>query len=164
MSVAFTKESDAEAVAADLPDRPIPAHANLVTAKGLAQIDAELAAARAAYAQAQASGSISSDRTAMARATRDLRYWSARRASAQLVEQRPADGTIGFGSSLCFERGDGRRQTYAIVGDDEADPARGSVSYVSPLTRAVIGRQVGDVVMLAGQEVEILSVSWPDAV
>lgn len=163
MSVAFTKESDAEAVAADLPDRPIPAHANLVTAAGLAQIDVALAAARSAYAQAQASGSISSDRTAMARATRDLRYWSARRASAQLVERRPADGTIGFGSSVCFERGDGRRQTYAIVGDDEADPARGSVSYVSPLAKAVIGRQVGDVVMLAGQEVEIVAANWPVA-
>lgn len=163
MSVAFTKESDAEAVAADLPDRPIPAHANLVTPRGLAQIDAELALARAAYAAAQAGDAISSDRTAMARATRDLRYWSARRASAQLVEKRPPDGRIGFGSSVCFERADGRRQSYAIVGDDEADPSRGSVSYVSPLAKAVIGRQVGDVVMLAGQEVEIVAAHWPAA-
>ena len=54
MSVAFTKESDAEAVAADLPDRPIPAHPNLVTARGLARIETELSAARAAYAAAQA--------------------------------------------------------------------------------------------------------------
>ena len=46
MSVAFTKESDAEAVAADLPDRPIPAHPNLVTARGLARIETELSAAR----------------------------------------------------------------------------------------------------------------------
>ena len=59
----------------------------------------------------------------MARATRDLRYWSARRASAQLIETRPADGTIAFGSTVTFEREDGRTQTYAIVGDDEADPA-----------------------------------------
>ncbi|WP_156254554.1 transcription elongation factor GreA [Sandarakinorhabdus oryzae] len=158
MSVAFTKESDAEAVAANLPDRPIPAHPNLVTARGLAQIEAELAAARAAYAAAQASDQISSDRTAMARATRDLRYWSARRASAQLVEPRAGDGSIAFGSRVSFERADGRRQTYAIVGDDEADPAQGSVSYVSPLARAMIGKAVGDVVMLAGQEVEIVAV------
>lgn len=163
MSVAFTKETDAEAVAADLPDRPIPAHANLVTPRGLALIEAELAAARAAYAQAQASDQISNDRTAMARATRDLRYWSARRASAQLVDQRPADGDIGFGSIVCIERADGRRQTYAIVGDDEADPAQGSVSHVSPLAQAVMGRQPGDVVMLAGHEVEIVAVSWPAA-
>ncbi len=159
MSVAFTKESDAEAVAADLPDRPIPAHPNLVTSTGLAQIELALAAARAAYAEAQASGSISTDRTAMARATRDLRYWSARRASAQLVEARPKDGSIGFGSHVSFERADGRIQSYAIVGDDEADPTRFSVSYVSPLARAMIGRSVGDVVTVAGQEVEIVAIA-----
>ena len=158
MSVAFTKESDAEAVAANLPDRPIPAHPNLVTPRGLAQIETQLASARAAYAAAQAGDQISSDRTAMARATRDLRYWSARRASAQLIEPRGCDGSIAFGNSVTFEREDGRRQTYAIVGDDEADPAAGSVSYVSPLARAVMGKSVGDLVTLAGQDVEIVAV------
>ena len=85
MSVAFTREEDLEATAADLPDRPISPHPNLVTAQGLARIDAALAEARAAYAAAQAKGDIEADRTAMARATRDLRYWSARRASAQPI-------------------------------------------------------------------------------
>ena len=159
MSVAFTKESDAEAVAADLPDRPIPAHPNLVTARGLARIETELSAARAAYAAAQAGDQISSDRTAMARATRDLRYWSARRASAQLVELRTSADSISFGHSVSFERADGRIQTYAIVGDDEADPHQGSVSYVSPLARAVMGKTVGDVVTLAGQDVEIVAIA-----
>lgn len=158
MSVAFTKESDAEAVAADLPNRPIPAHANLVTAAGLAHIDTELHAARAAYDAARGSDAISADRSAMARATRDLRYWSARRASAQLIEVRPADGSAGFGTAVTFARADGRRQTYAIVGDDESDPAQGSVSYVSPLARAVMGKAIGDVVMLAGHEVEIVAI------
>ncbi len=158
MSVAFTKESDAEAVAADLPDRPIPAHPNLVTPEGLAAIDTELAAARAAYDAARSGGAISEDRSAMARATRDLRYWSARRASAQLVAGAPADGTARFGSRVTIERTDGRRQTYRIVGDDQADPAAGSVSYVSPLARAVTGKTVGDVVRLAGDEVEIVAV------
>ncbi|WP_273435188.1 transcription elongation factor GreA [Sandarakinorhabdus limnophila] len=158
MSVAFTKESDAEAVAADLPDRPIPAHPNLVTARGLARIETELSAARAAYAAAQAGDQISSDRTAMARATRDLRYWSARRASAQLVEPPASADSVSFGHSISFERADGRIQTYAIVGDDEADPHQGSVSYISPLARAVMGKSVGDVVTLAGQEVEIVAI------
>lgn len=159
MSVAFTKESDAEAVAANLPDRPIPAHANLVTPRGLALIEAELAAARAAYSAAQAGDSISSDRTAMARATRDLRYWSARRASAQLVEPREQDGTIAFGNTVTFQRDDGRTQVYAIVGDDEADPAAGSVSYVAPLARALIGKSIGDVVTVAGQDAEIIAIA-----
>ncbi len=158
MSVAFTKESDAEAVAANLPDRPIPAHANLVTAAGLAAIDTALAAGRTAYDAARAGGEISADRSAMAVATRELRYWSARRASAQLVEGRPDDGVVGFGSRIGIERADGRIQQWRIVGDDEADPAAGSVSYVSPLARAVMGKRVGDVAMLAGHEVEIVSV------
>ena len=89
MSVAFTREEDLEATAADLVDRPISPHPNHVTPEGLAQIEAELAAARAAYTKAQTEGSIEADRTAMARATRDLRYWSARRASAQLLETTP---------------------------------------------------------------------------
>jgi transcription elongation GreA/GreB family factor len=158
MSVAFTREEDYEAQAADLPDRPLSPHPNLVTPSGLAQIEAELAAARAAYSAAQAQGDVSADRTAMARATRDLRYWSARRASAQLVEPADDPDTVQFGRTVEIEREDGRRQAFRIVGEDEADPAKGSVSYVSPLARALMGRQVGDTATVAGAEVEIIAV------
>jgi len=157
MSVAFTREEDLEATAADLPDRPISPHANLVTAAGLAAIEAELASARAAYSAAQAQGSIEADRTAMARATRDLRYWSARRANAQLVETA-ADGVVRFGGSVTIERDDGRTQTWRIVGEDEADPAHGSVSHVSPLARALTGKRAGDEAVVAGQTVEVVAV------
>ena len=157
MSVAFTREEDLEATAADLPDRPVSPHANLVTPEGLAAIERELAAARAAYGAAQASGSIEADRTAMARATRDLRYWSARRASAQVVETQ-GDGRVRFGGSVTIAREDGRTQTWRIVGEDEADPARGSVSHVSPLARALTGKGVGDEAMVAGQAVDIIAV------
>ncbi len=158
MSVAFTREEDLEATAADLPDRPISPHPNLVTADGLAQIEAELAGAKAAYTAAQAKGSIEADRTAMARATRDLRYWSARRANAQLVETEP-DGTVRFGGSVTIEREDGRTQTWAIVGEDEADPSNGSVSHVSPLARALMGKRVGDEAVTNGQEVEVVGLT-----
>ena len=158
MAVAFTREEDYEARAADLPDRPISPHPNLVTASGLAAIEAELAEARAAYAAAQSGGGISADRTAMARATRDLRYWSARRTSAQLTEpEGPAD-TVQFGRTVEIERGDGRRQTFRIVGEDEADPAKGSISYVSPLARNLLGRRVGDVVHAGRDEAEIVEI------
>ncbi|WP_420472027.1 MULTISPECIES: transcription elongation factor GreA [unclassified Brevundimonas] len=157
MSVAFTREEDLEATAADLPDRPISPHPNLVTRDGLAQIEAALAEARAAYAAAQAAGSIETDRTPMARAARDLRYWSARRASAQLVETE-ADGRVRFGGSVTLLREDGRTQTWRITGEDEADPAKGSVSHVSPLARALVGRQVGDEATVAGQSVEVIAV------
>ena len=158
MAVAFTREEDYEAQAANLPDRPVSAHPNLVTASGLAAIEAELAAARAAYAAAQAEGGISADRTAMARATRDLRYWGARRASAQLTEPQGAADEAVFGVTVELEREDGRRQVFRIVGEDEADPKGGSVSYVSPLARAVLGKRVGDVVSVNGAEVEIVGV------
>ena len=157
MSVAFTREEDLEATAADLPDRPISPHPNLVTVEGLAVIEAALASAKADYAAAQASGSIEADRTAMARATRDLRYWSTRRATAQLVETE-ADGRVRFGGSVTLERDDGRAQTWRITGEDEADPAAGSVSHVSPLAVALMGKQVGDEAVIAGQTVEIVAV------
>ena len=158
MAVAFTREEDYESQAANLPDRPISTHPNLVTADGLAAIEGELASARAAYAAAQAEGGISADRTAMARATRDLRYWSARRASAQLTEPVIDPDKVQFGRAVAFEREDGRRQTFRIVGEDEADPAKGSVSYVSPLARALLGKVVGDVVLVSGAEVEVVAV------
>jgi transcription elongation GreA/GreB family factor len=159
MSVAFTREEDSEAAAADLPDRPISQHPNLVTPEGLAQIEAELASARAAYTAAQTSGEVKADRTAMARATRDLRYYSARRASAQLVEPPADPERVAFGVTVRFEREDGREQTFRIVGEDEADPANGSVSYVSPLASALMGREVGDTATVAGREVEIVAIA-----
>ena len=158
MSVAFTREEDVEAQAAHLPDRPVSPHRNLVTATGLAALDAELAAARAAFQAAQAQGDVASDRSAMARAARDLRYWSARRASAELFEPALAPGAMGFGRTASLERGDGRRQRFRIVGEDEADAARGSVSYVSPLARALVGKRAGDIVEVAGHEIEVIAV------
>ena len=158
MAVAFTREEDYEAQAADLPDRPVSSLPNLVTASGLAAIEAELAAAREAYSRAQTEGGIAADRTAMARATRDLRYWSQRRASAQLTEPESEDGVVQFGRIVEIERDDGRRQAFRIVGEDEADPAKGSVSYVSPLARALMGKAVGDAAMVGGAEVEVMGV------
>ncbi|HEX4198106.1 MAG TPA: transcription elongation factor GreA [Caulobacteraceae bacterium] len=161
MSVAFTREEDSEAAAADLPDRPVSAHPNLVTPEGLAQLEAGLEAARAAYAAAQSDTQgegVSADRTAMARATRDLRYYGARRASAQLMAP-PADASqVAFGSTVTFEREDGRTQRFRIVGEDEADPAAGSVSYLAPLARALLGKAVGDLAQLPGGEVEITAI------
>jgi transcription elongation GreA/GreB family factor len=158
MSVAFTREEDLESQAADVPDRPISPHPNLVTSSGLAAIEQELETARAAYAAARNAGDISTDRTPMARATRDLRYWSARRATAQLSEPELAEGMVQFGRTVEVERDDGRRQTFRIVGEDEADPAQGRISYVSPLARALLGAAVGDVVNVAGGEVEVVGV------
>ena len=94
----------------------------------------------------------------MARATRDLRYWQARRASAQLTEpDGPADA-VQFGRTVEIERDDGRRQTFRIVGEDEADPAAGRISYAAPLARALLGKAVGDVVEVNAAEIEVVAV------
>ena len=162
MSVAFTREEDYEAAAAHLPDRPVSPHANLVTAGGLAAIESALAEARSAYTQAQALGGVGGDRTALARATRDLRYWSARRGSAQLTAADPRLDTVQFGATVTIARPDGRRQTFRIVGEDEADPKAGRLSHVAPLARALLGRGVGDEARLAGEMLEVLDVSVGD--
>jgi transcription elongation GreA/GreB family factor len=158
MAVAFTKDEDYEAQAADLPDRPVSPQVNLVTGSGLQAIEEALSRARAAYAAARAEGAISSDRTAMARATRDLRYWSVRRASAQLTEPAHVAGKVQFGRTALIVRENRREQAFRIVGEDEADPAAGKISYVSPLAAALLGKFEGDVAVVSGAEVEILRV------
>lgn len=152
MNKAFVK--DAEDAGEVLPDREIPPHPNLVTAEGLAQIDAMLAAADKAHAEAEAA----EDKDAVARAARDQRYWMSRRSTAQLV-QPPADKThVHFGSRVTIERDDGRKQTFRIVGLDEADPAKGTLSYVSPMAQALMDKSVGDVVSVGGHEAEIVAI------
>ena len=89
---------------------------------------------------------------------RDLRYFNARRASAELVPPPGDSDVVRFGMRVRFERDDGRVQTFRIVGEDEADPAAGLISYVSPLALALTGRTVGDVVPAGQGEAEILSV------
>lgn len=152
MSRAFVKEQDG---VDELPERLISEHPNLVTEAGLKQIEAAVQRFDATHATAQVEG----DREAMATTARDLRYWSARLASAELVPP-PADNThVQFGSTVTIAREDGRRQTYRIVGEDEADPAKGSISYVSPLASQLVGKSVGDTIKVAGSEAEIVAIA-----
>jgi transcription elongation GreA/GreB family factor len=153
MSRAFVREQDG-AYLGDLPDRPVSEHPNDVTEAGLAQIERALAAATEAYANAQASG----DRDAIATAGRDLRYWTARRATARVVPAPLEHSEVRFGSLVTIVRDDGRVQTFRIVGEDEADPAQGSISHVSPLARAMFGKRVGDVVAAGAGEAEIIRI------
>ena len=155
MSRAFVKEPDGLAAFDELPERLVSEHPNLVTEEGLAQIEAEVARLSRAYADAQAAG----DRAALNVAARDLRYWTARRASAELVPASTRTADVRFGSRVTIERSDGRRQTYRIVGEDEADPASGTLSYVSPLARALIGKSPGDTVKMGPGEIEIIAIS-----
>jgi transcription elongation GreA/GreB family factor len=138
----------------ELPDRRISTHPNDVTQQGLAHLQAMLDSAREAHAAALAA----QDRVAMAQAARELRYWSARRASARVIPDPTGAQEVRFGSSVSIRRADGREQTFRIVGEDEADPARGTISHASPLARSLIGKCVGDVAPLGTSEVEIRAI------
>lgn len=152
MSVAFVREQEGGEAFEDLPDRPIPPHTNFVTPQGLAQIEAEVA-----RLQAESAALGPDDKAGHARVSRDLRYWTARRGSAQLVEAVAGD-TVHFGSTVTLLRDDETRQTFRIVGEDEADPAKGSISYVAPLARALTGKSVGDAVAVNGHDFEIKAI------
>ncbi|WP_112663553.1 transcription elongation factor GreA [Microvirga flavescens] len=154
MSRAFTKETEGGEAFEDLPDRPLSPHPNFVTPQGLEQIEAELVRLQDARAAAQSAN----DSAALANATRDLRYWTARRASAQVIEPPENIDEVHFGSTVVLHRNDGKTLTYRIVGEDEADPVKGTISYVSPLAKALMQKQVGDVAQTGNAEVEIVAI------
>lgn len=141
MSVAFRRESDEEHKEPRF-ELPIPVGPNLVTATGLAQIEARVAELEAFVAAER-------DEAALEEAKRKLRYWRTRQATAQLAPPPPAD-EAGFGSRIAF-RQDGTLRRIDIVGDDEADPAQGRIAFSAPLARALIGACVGDLVDFAGK-------------
>src|SRR6266403_3247921 len=154
MSRAFVKEQDVDYL--EMPERPVSEHPNDVTEAGLKQIEDALAKASEAYAVAQASA----DRAALAAAGRDLRYWTARRASARIVATPADTSEVRFGASVTIRRDDGREQTFRIVGEDEADPAKGSISHVSPLAKSMFGKRVGDMVAAGNGQAEIEAISY----
>ena len=159
MSVAFTKEESAETASETLlPDRPISPHPNLVTDAGLQALQSQLQDAREAYEAAQRIEDVNEKRRQSAVPLRDARYLTERLRTAQLVPNPASTETVAFGSTVTFSRADGRVQTYRIVGEDEADPKAGSISFVAPVARSLIGKAVGDVVGSGAQEIEILSI------
>lgn len=159
MAVAFTKEESAETAAeTQLPDRPISTHPNLVTKSGLAALQAALHQARQAYEAAQTIEDINERRRQSALPARDLRYFAERVRTAELVEIALSADKVSFGSTVSFVRNDGRKQVYRIVGEDEAEPKTGTISYVSPVAVALVGKAVGDVVPFGDDELEIVAI------
>lgn len=160
MSVAFTKEESAETAAETLlPERPVPEGPNLVTAAGLKALEEHLAAARAAYDTAMREPDVNERRRLAAAPFRDLRYFAERVRTAQVVPPPEGRDVVAFGSTVTIERDDGRTQTFRIVGEDEADPKAGTVSFTSPVARALLGRGLGEFAQVGSGEVEITDIS-----
>ena len=160
MSVAFVREESAEAAQeVTLPERPISTHPNLVTQSGFQALEQAVADRREAVRAAQRIEDAKERRRALERAARDARYFSERLASAALRPASTSVEVVAFGHRITIIRDDGRRSTYRIVGEDEADPRAGSISYVSPLARRLIGKRVGEFVDMDSHEIQILAIA-----
>ncbi|HEU0095001.1 MAG TPA: GreA/GreB family elongation factor [Rhizomicrobium sp.] len=148
MSRAFVKET---AESAPPPERMVDDGPNFVTPEGLAAIAAHITRIESA---------MQTEANVLLRETlaRDLRYWTLRQASAELVPP-PTGDTVAFGSRVTIARKD-RQQTFRIVGVDEAEPSRGMISFRSPLAAAILGARVGDIIEANEPlgEIEILAV------
>ena len=137
MSRAFVKESSESARP---PEKMVEDGSNPVTPEGMSQIEAHVARIEAA---------LKAEQNVLLRETleRDLRYWSQRKLTAELVHLT-SDGTVAFGSTVTIER-KGRAQTFRIVGVDEADAAKGLISFRAPLAATVMGAREGEIVEAA---------------
>ena len=133
---------------------------DLVTPAGLEKLTAELAALRSKRgallegikAGTEGAGELGvaahlDPPDELARLDRQIALLEDRLGSATVVQPDPADGELGVGESARVRDLDsGELVEYRLVGAGEADPAAGSISYVSPVGSALLGRQVGDVI------------------
>jgi transcription elongation GreA/GreB family factor len=152
MSRAFVKESDD--AREELPELQVSPHRNFVTAEGLKQIESSVDRLRDYLSRAREAG----DSAGVARIQRDLRYWVERLRTAEVVVPPAANGIVRFASTVVLEGTGGKRVEFRIVGEDEADPANGRISYVSPIGRALIGSGIGDEATLAGGPAAIVAI------
>lgn len=94
-----------------------------------------------------------------------VRFLTKRLEQAEVVRTTtPQDNTVRFGAIVELEDENGKVSTYQVVGPDEADPAKGRISFRSPLGESLMKRKVGDVITVrrpAGEiEVEIKSIRY----
>ena len=150
MSVAFRREGDDDHKEPRF-ELPIPPGPNWVTPRGLASIEAKVAELEAAPRGIDTP-------TEPDPVQRALRYWRTRLSTAELAPA-PPPGRVGIGSRVRFTL-NGQPRAITVVGDDEADPAAGLLSFHAPLSRALIEGEVGDVLDFGGKvgAIEIVSV------
>ena len=159
MSVGVVTENSAKAALETvLPPRPISGRPNLVTKAGLKMLQDDLARAHEALEEASRIEDIDERRHQSAVPHRDAQYLAERVRTAQVKPAPASNNVVAFGHKVTFERDDGRVQTYRIVGEDEANPAAGTISHGSPVAIALMGKSVGDVVRAGQHELEIIAI------
>lgn len=148
MSRAFVKESDD--VRADFPERAVSTQPNFVTARGLRLIEENIGRLEREREQA------GDDAATHARIERDLRYWQQRKASARLVQPEASPIKVRFGITVVLHDSAGAERSYTLVGEDEAEPQKGLISWSSPVAQSLLGREVGDEITLQDSVFEIV--------
>lgn len=145
MSRAFVNE-DAGNDRSDLPELPVPPGPNILTPRGLADLQTRITRRQADLAALKARPDRL-DKLPEAAAERDLRWLEARLKAAVVIDPAGHDLTeVAFGLAVTVADPDGVETTYEITGEDEADATRHRIAPNSPLARALLGAQVGDVV------------------
>lgn len=180
MSKAFLREDDApeEELAAEQPPAGTK---NYITPAGHARLKSELKALveseRPALVKTVAWAAANGDRSENAdylygkkrlrEIDRRIRFLMKRLEIAEVVDPRDQDQERAFfGATVAYRDARGGEHTVSIVGSDEVDPARGRVSWVSPVARALLKSRAGDLVKVAtplgGEEIEVLEVRYEE--
>lgn len=146
MSRAFVNEDQAAAQADQPVERRVSDQPNYVTASGLRQLQQRVGELNALRSALQAEGERG-DKQRLADTERDLRYFSARVQSAQVVSAATSHSRVQIGSRVRFVDEQGQEQVVQLVGEDEADAGRGMINWGSPLGRALLGAGPGDEVL-----------------
>ncbi len=188
MSKAFIKESDTDEAEAEAPESPDPlpqGFKNYVTPRGLALLHDELGLLRVdrpkvvevvAWAAGNGDRSENGDyiygKKRLREIDRRLRFLMKRIESAEVVD--PARQTnhdqVFFGATVTYVDADAEldalENIVRIVGIDEADTARGEVSWVSPIARALMKAEEGDVVELrtpnGARRIEVVGIAYKE--
>jgi transcription elongation factor GreB len=178
MSKAFTKEDTSDE--AEEPAVPAaPSGKNYITPAGYARLEAELrklvelerpeVVKTVAWAAALGDRSENADYIYGKRRLREIdrrvRFLIKRLEGAEIVRSSGRDTDQVFFGAAVRLKGAAGEKTVTIVGIDEADPAHGQVSWISPIAKALLKAREGDTVTLrspAGEEqLEILEVTYP---
>jgi transcription elongation factor GreB len=181
MNKAFTKESD-DSDDDDLQLPALPASGkNYITPAGHARIRAELLDLidnerpkvvdivhwAASNGDRSENGDYIYGKKRLREIDRRIRFLTKRMEIMEITDPALHHGSeqVFFGATVGYCDDAGAERTVTILGIDEADSARGEVSWVSPIARTLLKAQVGDVLQLltpAGKvEIEVLSVRYP---
>lgn len=164
MSRAFVKEPDGDQADSDLPERPQSDHPNYITQTGLEKMQSTVIALRQEHSLLKKEDDLSA-KNRIKPIEAELRYLEKRIQCAIPVDiSKQKSQEIRFGATVKLIDENDQEYIFTIVGEDEADPEEGFVSWVSPLARELLGKKADDTVLWerpAGDlELEILDFSY----